>query len=581
MRALVVAAAVCAAALTACRARERATPTPPPAPATATPEATLDALVQGHLVALLAASPTAATWLGVHGGDDRLDDLSATAWARETVRLLRTLERARAVDEKHLDEPHRLDRALLVRDLERRLFTRVELRPLERNPLLYVDVIASGLYEPLAHEYAPLPDRLRSVVSRLGHARAVLDEARRNLHNPPDVHARKALELLGSLRGFAGETLPRVVNAVADERLAADFRAAQGDALKALDDFSAWLARDLVPRAHGEAALGRDRLRELLRLDAGLEPGPDFPAPLLAAAERELKAAQRRFEDAAQKVAPGKTPMEAFRGLEDDHPAAEALLPTVGSLVDAQFAAAAGRLLAPRPAEARPRVAEMPPFLWGYLVASYAGPFEGHPSSLLYVDPVNPRWDRKTRDDHLRAMNRPQLALGVARDGLARFVAAEAARRAPTTMQRLSSAESFVEGWPGYLASLAAEEGADPKLRLAARRDALVGTCRLLAALRVHALGARLDDAERLFADACFLDEATARREAERVVYDPDVLAGPLGALALARLRDDAARARGDGFSLAAFNESLLAHGPLPVGELRRLALPGDRGPPL
>ena len=583
--ALVVMLAAAAPACSSCRDKSTAVYGPgdagkPTAPQV-DPNERVDALVKEHLDGLTASSPTAATWLGIHGLDDRLDDLSLDAQTREVARLRRVLDRAEAMPEARLDDRHRLDRQLLLRDARVRLFDLSELRPLDRNPLRYVDVVSSGVTELLARDFAPLPDRLHSLVGRLWRIRPVLDEARRNLKNPPELHTRRAIELVQSARAFIGETLPRVYAAVSDERMIADFRNAQGDAVRALDDFAGYLQRDLLPRSKGDFAIGRDKLYERFHLAQNLDLPPEqFPSALLTVVERDLKVADKRYEEAAHQLAPGKSAVEAQRLLEDDHPQAEQLLASVGATLDQLFAFARDRHLLPGE-DTRPKVVEMPPFLWGFLLLVEPGPFEGHGSGVIYVDPVDDGASKKTREDYLRAYNRPQVVTTLAHEVLGRAVFVQAARRSGSTMRRLALDGVFEEGWAAYVAQLVLDEGFggnDPKLRLAQRREAVLALCRAAAVLRLHALGAKVDDVVHIFVDSGDLDEVTARREAERAAVDPWLAEGGLGMIAIQKLRDDMAKAEGAAFTVGGFHEALLAQGAVPLSLLRQRLLPGSAG---
>jgi hypothetical protein len=266
----------------------------------------------------------------------------------------------------------------------------------------------------------------------------------------------------------------------------------------------------------------------------------------------------------------------------------EQLLPTATQVVDQLFAFVHDHHLLPL-GEARPRVTEMPPYLWGFALATVAGPLESKPASCFYVDPVNEGWDRKTRDEHMRALNRAQLTMTAAHELLGHFEQEEAARRAPSTMERLPHTGLVGDGWAGYVdqalldagfaAPRAAGESApasDPRLRLLQRREALLQLCRLVAALRLHAAGGKLDDAVDLLTDDGFLEENVARREAERVALDPLALDPGLGLLALEKLRDDDQRRRGDAFAVGDLHERMLTHGALPLGLLRKIVLGGD-----
>ncbi len=583
------AALACALALAAC-GEGRQPPAPPPAPPVAappdagaphaaTPNALLDELIREHVDAALAASPTTATWLGVHTYDDRLDDVSADAQQREIARLRALLARLHDLPDARLDAAHRLDRALLERDARSALFELTDTRPLERSPIRYVDLASSGIQELLARDFAPLPDRLRAIDGRLARLRALFDEARKNLRNPPEVATRKAIELAQGMRSFLADTLPKAVSAVGDDRLLAEFRAAQGDGLRALDEFTAWLQKDLLPRSKGDVALGAARLAERLRVTEGI----DLPVDkLLAAGERELRDAGQRFEDLAKIVAPGKSPSEAMRIVEDDHPAEGDLIAAADKDVEQAAAFLRDHKLATVP-EPRPKVVEMPPFLWGYTALSAPGPLEARRDAYFYVDPVDRGWTRRQRDEHLRALNRTQLQLDVLHEALpGHWLQREAARRAPTLMQKVARSYVSGEGWASYAAQAMLDEGfGDPRLKLAYQREALVYACRFVAAIRLHAFGAKRDDIVKIFTDAGSLDDYSAQREADRVAFDPMVMAHTLGKLELVKLRADYRSARGDAFNAGELHDKLLAHGAPPVTILRRLLLPDDEGSPL
>lgn len=549
----------------------------------------LDELSRQLLEDLTAASPVTATWLGIHAYDDRLDDIGPAAQVREAERLRVLIDRIDGVPETPLDAQHRLDRQLALRDARLALYELTEARPLERTPLRCVVLLAASIQELLADHDAPLPDRLRDLNSRLSRVRPFLAEARQSLRNPPELATRHAIDLLERTRDFLDHTLPRVYAAVADERLSSGFRLAQGDTLRAIDDFLAWLQKDLLPRSKGALACGKERLIQSIEMRELVDAPPEaLLASLVTVGDRELKAATQRVDDAAREVlaaqGTGKTTADALRLLDDDHPADDGLLAGVQSAVDALYGFVHARRLVPLPAMA-PRATEMPPYLWGFVQLVVPGPFAAQPGYALYVDPLNKSWDRKTREAHVRAFHAAQLYLVAAREPVARLALAEAARHAASREQRVFRDGAFAAGWPSYLAQalLDAGYGDDdprngPRYRLAVARDEQLTLCRFVGVLKLHAQGARLDEVARYFATQCQLGDAQALREAEDVALDPRELDEGLGWLALCKLRDDVKTARGARFSLAAFHAELLAHGPLPLGLLHRVLLPGDRG---
>jgi uncharacterized protein (DUF885 family) len=543
----------------------------------------VDQLVRDNLDAELANAPVTATWLGIHDYDPRLEDVRPEAQAREVARLRALLETLAALDgNKELDAEHAFDRFLLERRAQTALFTLTELRPLERNPMVYCDLVQAGIFELISDDFLPPADRLRAINARLWKVRPLLDDARRNLRpSTNDLAVRHAIEEAQAARSFIAETLPKALQGVPDPKLLEELRAAAVDASRALDDFAGWLQRDLLPRARGDYVLGRDRFMELLRLSEGVDVTPEL---LVALGERELKDARRRVDEAARQLAGGRPNVDVNKLVEEDHAKPEELLAVAQQTLEAMVAfVKAQHLVTPPPVE-RPKVIEMPPALWGYAQLQMAGPLEPRPrDAYLYVDPVEKGWPDRKKQEHLRAFNRSVMVRTFMHDAIGHYVQAELARHAPTTMQKIANSPLFVEGWAGYVEELLLAEGflpGDARVRLSVARETMLRAARLVAGVKLHALGGKLDDAVKVFTDEAGLDDYQARREAERVATDPLVIADALGRIAILKFRDDW-RAAHPGASLGAFHDALLRHGTASPVFLRRLLMPDVSSSPL
>ena len=82
----------------------------------------------------------------------------------------------------------------------------------------------------------------------------------------------------------------------------------------------------------------------------------------------------------------------------------------------------------------------------------------------------------------------------------------------------------------------------------------------------------------RFFRDEAFLEEATARREAERGTFDPTYLVYSIGKLMMLKLRRDYKEQQGAKFSMRAFHDAVLAQGNAPFWAHRRLLLDDATG---
>ena len=139
---------------------------------------------------------------------------------------------------------------------------------------------------------------------------------------------------------------------------------------------------------------------------------------------------------------------------------------------------------------------------------------------------------------------------------------------------------SFVEGWAHYCEQMMMEAGfrrGDATLKLGQLAEALVRLARFVVAIRLHCEDLSVEQGMRFFRDEAFLEEATARREAERGTFDPD-LPGVLGrqaddAEAAARLQGTAGRASS---RCARSTTPCSAQGSAPFWAHRRLLLDDD-----
>jgi len=109
--------------------------------------------------------PDAATGLGDHRSDARLPDPSAQALADERRALDGWAARLAALARGALSAEHQVDAAMMADGIARRVFEIDELREHAWNPLLANP--GRAIYQLLARDFAPLPDRLGSVAGRL------------------------------------------------------------------------------------------------------------------------------------------------------------------------------------------------------------------------------------------------------------------------------------------------------------------------------------------------------------------------------------------------------------------------------
>ena len=59
---------------------------------------------------------------------------------------------------------------------------------------MYVELIGNGLFNPFVLEYAPKPQRIRHITARLGKIPALIEQAKQNLADSPEIWTTVAID---------------------------------------------------------------------------------------------------------------------------------------------------------------------------------------------------------------------------------------------------------------------------------------------------------------------------------------------------------------------------------------------------
>ena len=151
----------------------------------------------------------------------------------------------------------------------------------------------------------------------------VLRAARINLKDPPRIYTEVAISQFEGVLRLYREDVPAAGAECRDARIQADLAEADSGAVRATEEFLAFLRDDLLPRSTGSLALGREVYqRKLACEEMELTPVDS----LLARGWRALEETQRRMEAVAERIAPGGGVPAALESLETHRPSADQLV---------------------------------------------------------------------------------------------------------------------------------------------------------------------------------------------------------------------------------------------------------------
>jgi hypothetical protein len=423
-----------------------------------------------------------------------------------------------------------------------------------------------------------------------------------------ELHRRSARPLLSALdlSGYARPYAPRQTRDEARRRHLAAWPDLVDGALDSLDAVPAPLARGLMgsvrgvasgidpDETHADAAL-RAHARLVQHLEDAVRTGDPDPAlggdgltALLASGEAidvdlgalEVTADEERsrlgelLQEACAELQPGDDVGTVVAGLLDDHPDATGVLDTATQLTEEalDFTREQG-LVDDRFLTGDCRVAPSPPSRrWATAMMSWSAPYEPDGPSWYFITPPDDAWPTDRQRQWLSAFSHTTLpATTVHEVSPGHFVHGRALRHAPGDVRRSLHSPSFIEGWAHYAEELCVETGFradDPRFRAGVALKALLRVTRLAVAIGMHRRTMDTDEAVQRFRQDALVRDAVADAETARATFDPTYGRYTWGKLEILRLRDEARRRWGAGFTLKRFHDAMLALGAPPLGLL-------------
>jgi uncharacterized protein (DUF885 family) len=543
-------------------------------------------------------SPTSGTSAGLHQYDTQLEDYSAAEVQRQVEALHAIQKKIEAIPPDALDAPVAADRDILLNTIQSSLLTLEVIRPWEKNPDIYSSGIASSAFVIMSRNYASADTRLRAVTARELLMPQALQEARKNLKNPPRIYTEIALEQIDGNISFFQNDLPSAVPTTGDDRTSPETQAAfaksNAAVIQALKDYAAWMKTDLLPRSNGDFRYGADTFRKKLAYDEMV----DIPLDrLLQIAYADLHKNQAEFARVAKEVDPTKTPQQVLAELATIHPPPDQLLQTFQSQFAGLIAFIRSHHIITIPSDVEPTLEETPPFMRATTQASMdpPGPFETH-STKAYFNVTLPErdWTPARIAEHMAAFNIGTITSTAVHEAYpGHYVQFLYLPQFPSKIRKLLGANTNIEGWAHYCEQMMLDEGYLPALtgspeeqakqakliRLGQLQDALLRDARFIVSIRLHTgVGGPLtiEEAADLFVKEGYQSHAIGMMETKRGTSDATYLYYTLGKLEIMKLREDLKAKQGPSFSLEAFHNAFMHQGFAPLKVIRKALLHND-----
>jgi uncharacterized protein (DUF885 family) len=539
--------------------------------------------------------PSNGTLAGFHQYDAELEDYSRPAIDAEIGALKSFEQRIEAIhpDDSRADFVPRSDREIVLDNIRSQLLTLETIRPWAKDADSYSSTCANGAFVLMERNFAPLDDRLRSLVAREKQMPALLAAARTNLSDPPRIFTQIAIEQLPDIVTFFEHDVPQAFAGATDPVLKAEFAQSNAAVIAALKDYMQWLKTDVLPRSNGDFRIGADTFSKKLEYDEMV----DLPLDkLLQIGWADLRKNQEHFRRVAAELEPSKDPRAVLAELGAIHPAPDQLLATFRGTFNSLIGFIQSHHIVTIPSQVRPIVQETPPFMRATTTASMdtPGPYETHATEAYFnVTLPDPSMTPAEVEGYMHGFNAGTVVSTAVHEAYpGHYIQFLWVPRAPSKVRKLLGANTNAEGWAHYCEQMMLDEGygqpgagakdeREAKLiRLGQLQDALLRNARFIVGIEMHTGHMTIEQAEEFFQKEGYQSKENAVVETKRGAGDPTYLYYTLGKLEILKLRADVQRKEGAAFSLEKFHDDFLSQGFPPI-KIVREAMLGDNSPTL
>ncbi|HLN31860.1 MAG TPA: DUF885 domain-containing protein [Gemmataceae bacterium] len=561
-------------------------------------DAKLLAYFKNYLEEEFRQRPLEATRLGDHRYDDRLDDVSPMARAAWTARYRTTLRQLpERVDYNKLSRSGQIDFEIFQHHLTRSLWMAENLGAFELgdstgsfelDPRMFNNYITDSVFLVLAQSSLPKTTNVKNCVARMAYIPRVVAAAKESLKNPAQIFVETAIR---QNRGAIAFYEHGIFELTGETPQLSELAAAAKLVVACLKEYQEFLEKDLLPRAHGEWRIGKEKfVRKLdLELNAGLSA-----EQVLRDAESEAARVQGDMYVIARQlwgqVFPKKplppddpegrrsTILQVLGKVNLEHGRPEDLVRDIRNVVaDIKTFIKENdilRLLEPDQC----RIIEMPEFQRGNTVAflNPSPPLDPKASSYYAISPPPKEWDERRVASYLQEYNSHMLPVLSIHEGYpGHYVQLEYSNRHPSFIRKVLSSGVFAEGWAVYTEQMMLDQGygkGDLALRLNQLKFYLRAVINAILDYKMHCTQLTDEEALKFLLQDGFQTEGEALGKIVRSKQSTCQLSTYfVGRMAFYRLRQQIEREQGDKFDLGRYHEAVLAHGTLPVKYLPEL----------
>ncbi|TZF90632.1 DUF885 domain-containing protein [Cognatilysobacter lacus] len=568
--------------------------TPPVAGATQTADARFQAVTNEWLDGWMRLNPVSATQLGDHRFDDRIDDLSANGRQQLVDFSQQLLARLDAIDRTQLSRENQVDALILRNQLQSDVWNMQAFQSWAWDPQVYNGLAGGAIYNLMARDFAPMPQRLKSATARMEQLPALFAQMRANLDpaRVPLIHAQTVAKQNAGVLQLVDEFItPNAGQLAGADRARLD--AAVATLRKAVAEQQTWLDKTLVPNAKGDFRIGRELydqklkfalMSSLSRQEIGDRAKAEITrvrGEMYAIAQTVLKGRKgapalpaNPTDDQRQKAIEAALEL-AYR----DHPSRDGVVDAAKSALAQVTQFVRDRNLVSVPSDPV-KIILMPEFQRGVAVAycDSPGPLDKGLDTYFAISPIPDDWTAAQTESFLREYNSRMIHLLTIHEAMpGHYLEGAYSARYPSTLRGVLRSGLFAEGWAVYAENMMATNGYmgdDPLFRLVQLKFYLRTISNAILDQGVHVDGWSREQAMHLMTHDAFQQEREAAGKWVRTQLSSAQL--PTYFVGVQEQYDTrkAVEAKlGPAFDQRAYHDKVLSYGAPPVRFVRELML--------
>ncbi|WP_394147159.1 DUF885 domain-containing protein [Shewanella atlantica] len=534
-------------------------------------------------------SPTWALYSGYHKYDGVLKVPNDASRAEALKFNQQQLLMLQSFDIDRLSANELIDYRLIENLIKRDTWEITKFKSWQWDPSSYN--VAGGFAQLVNEDFAPLDERLRSVLARMENVPAYYSAARKNISDPTLEHTQLAqMQNQGAFSVFSDELLMQVEGSGLTKDEKALFKTRFDAATQAINEHIEWLTA-LATKLEKEGArsfrIGEELYEQKFSFDiqAGMSAKGLYEKALADKKRVQGEMAKittqlwDKYFDTPKPSDDNKATRQLIDKLSSKHVKREAFVDEVRAQIPALVDFVNEKQLVTLDPEKPLVVRETPEYMRGFAGASISapGPYEKSSNTYYNVTPLD-AMDDDSAESYLREYNHWILQVLNIHEAIpGHYTQLVYSNESPSMVKSLFGNGAMVEGWAVYTERMMLEEGYgdfEPEMWLMYYKWNLRVIANTILDYSIQVKGMTEDEAMSLMTEEAFQQTAEAQGKWRRATLSQVQLTSYYsGYREIYDFREELKGLQGEQFDLKAFHEQFLSYGSAPVKYVRQLML--------